>query len=235
MHRLVLWDVDGTLVRTGGAGRDVFESAVAHVLGRELDAGVMPQVSMSGKTDPQIAAEILTLAGIARGEIDAHVPPVLARLELDLAEAAGRIRREGVVLPGVAELLARLHGDPGVLQSVLTGNVAANAVVKLAAFGLDRWLELDVGAYGSDAVDRRELVPIAIDKVARRHGRRFEPAETWIVGDTPRDLECARAGGARCLLVGTGRFAVDELTGLGADAVLADLGDVDTVVSLLAS
>ncbi|HEX2849958.1 MAG TPA: HAD hydrolase-like protein [Acidimicrobiales bacterium] len=235
MHRLVLWDVDGTLVRAGVAGRDVFETAIAHVLGRPLAGDVMPQVSMSGKTDPQIATEILALAGVARGEIDAHLPPVLARLEVELAAAADRIRAEGVVLPGVGELLARLHHDPDVLQSVLTGNLAPNAVVKLAAFGLDEWLQLDVGAYGSDAVDRRDLVPIAIGKVARRYGRRFAPRETWIVGDTPRDLECARAGGARCLLVGTGRYAAGDLEDLGADAVLDDLADVDRVVSLLGS
>ena len=235
MHRLVLWDVDGTLVRAGVAGRDVFEAAVGHVLGRALGAEVMAQVSMSGKTDPQIAAEILALAGIAHGDVDARVPPVLARLEVELTAAADRIRAEGVILPGVADLLPRLHRDAGVLQSVLTGNLAPNAVVKLAAFGLDRWLQLDVGAYGSDAADRRALVPIAIDKVARRYGRRFEPRETWIIGETPRDLECARAGGARCVLVGTGRFPADELAGLGADAVLADLGDVDGAVALLAS
>ena len=235
MKRLVLWDVDGTLLRAGESGRMVFDRAVARALARDLSPDVLAQVSMSGKTDPQIAREILVLAEVADADVDRHLPDVLRHLEAELEAAAGRIRETGYVLPGVEELLPALHADPDVLQSVLTGNLAANAAVKLGAFHLERWFDLEVGAYGSDHHDRTELVPIAQLKAKRTYGREFGPAETWVIGDTPRDLECARAGGARCLLVATGRFGFEELAGLDADVVLGDLSDVDGVLALLAS
>jgi phosphoglycolate phosphatase len=231
VDRLVLWDVDGTLVRVGGAGREVFEVAVRKAFGRDVTGH---GVAMSGKTDPEIAREILAFAAADDATADEHLAAVLEHLERELAGAVERMRQEGRVLPGVERLLPRLHDDPGMLQSVLTGNIAANALVKLAAFGLDRWLDLDVGAFGSDHHDRRELVPIAMKKARKRHGRSYEPADVWVVGDTPKDLACARAGGARCLLVATGHFPASELRSLEADAVLDDLTDVDRVLALLA-
>jgi phosphoglycolate phosphatase-like HAD superfamily hydrolase len=135
-------------------------------------------------------------------------------------------------MPGVAELLTRLHDTPDVVSSVLTGNIEPNGRLKVAAFGLDRWLDLDVGAYGSDDHDRNNLVPIALAKLSRR-GVDVPAADTWVVGDTPRDLECARAGGARCLLVGTGRFPTGELLALGPDAAVDDLRDVDATYGWL--
>lgn len=235
MLRLVLWDVDGTLVRLGGASRQPFQSALTNVLGRDLAEGFHTRVKMSGKTDPQIARELLVLAEVADHQVDEHLPAVLEHLESELAALADRIRHEGRVLPGVVELLERLDGDPAVVQSVLTGNLAANAALKLGAFGLDRWLDLSVGAYGSDHADRTELVPVARAKVAARHGVEFLPEAVWVIGDTPADLACARAGAAHCLLVGTGRFSVDELAGLGADAVLGDLSDAASVIEILTS
>ena len=235
MKRLILWDIDGTLLRAGEAGRAVFDAAVARALARELSPDVLAQVSMSGKTDPQIAREILLLAEVSDDQVEVHLPSVLRHLEEELAAAAHRIREAGHVLPGVEELLPRLHDDPDVIQSILTGNLAANAAVKLGAFHLERWFDLDVGAYGSDHHDRRELVPVARAKAAAHYGRAFEPRETWVIGDTPRDLECARADGARCLLVATGRYSFEDLAGLDADAVLGDLSDVDGVLALLAS
>jgi phosphoglycolate phosphatase-like HAD superfamily hydrolase len=117
----------------------------------------------------------------------------------------------------------------------VSGNLKANARVKVAAFGLDRWLDLEVGAYGSDDEDRTRLVPIALDRVDRLRGRRYRPQEAWVVGDTPADLACARAGGARCLLVATGRIPFEELAAAGPDALLPDLSDVDRVVTILLS
>lgn len=226
--RLILWDIDGTLVRAGPVARDVFASAVAHVVGQHPgDHGV----AMSGKTDPQIAREILETMAVVAETAAGHVPAILDRLEAELAAAAALLREQGRVLPGAEALLTRLDGEPGVLQSVLTGNVAANAAAKLAAFGLDGRVDLDVGAYGSDHHDRCELVPVALERVRATHGR--EPDVVWVVGDTPHDLACARAGGARCLLVATGRYRIEDLAGLGADAVRADLHDVDAVVDLL--
>ena len=229
-RRLVLWDVDGTLMRAGGAGREVFDVAIEKALGRLVeDHGVV----MHGKTDPQIAREILTFADLEDHLVEEHLPAVLDHLERELAGAVERIRREGWVMPGAAEVVRRLHDEAHVLQSVLTGNLAANAVVKLGAVGLDEWLDLEVGAYGSDHHDRRELVPVALDKVRERRGLSFEPGDVWVVGDTPHDFECARAGGAHCLLVATGNCPRHELDGLGADVVLDDMSDVDRVLGVL--
>jgi phosphoglycolate phosphatase len=229
-RRLVLWDVDGTLLTGGAVAREAFDDAVAAVLGRDAsDHGVQ----MSGKTDPQIAIEIMERVGLQEAEALERLPRVLEELELRLRAQAGRLRTEGRRHPGTLELLETLAADPEVLQSVLTGNLKPNAVLKLAAFGLEGFLDLEVGAYGSDHRVRDELIPVALRRVEERHGWRLAPSDTWVVGDTPADLACAKAGGARCLLVGTGRYAAPELEGLGADAVLADLSDTPNVRRLL--
>lgn len=234
MTALLLWDVDGTLIRAGGLGREPFQRAVATVLeGRDVDPMLHDQVRMSGKTDPQIARELLTLASVTEDEIEHHLPDVLRLVEEHLAGVEAEIAAKGHVLPGVPEVLERCAGAGDVVSSVLTGNLAGNALVKLRAFGLDRWLDLRVGAYGSDHHDREELVPIALAKASAHHPGTFSADETWVIGDTPRDFACAKAGGARCVLVATGGFGRDELEGLGADAVLDDLAATDTVLSLL--
>ncbi|HET9078555.1 MAG TPA: HAD hydrolase-like protein [Acidimicrobiales bacterium] len=227
--RLILWDVDGTLVRAGDIGATVFDQALAAVVGRKPDE----RISMSGKTDPQIVREYLALMGVTR--TDEVVQAVLRGVEGQLAAAAadGELLETGWACAGVADLLAALAGDERVISSLLTGNVYPNALVKVGAFGLDRYLQLDVGAYGSDHHDRNELVPVALRRLEAERGIRLSGEQVWIVGDTPRDLGCARAAGARCLLVATGRYRLDELDGLGADAALADLADTGAVLELL--
>jgi phosphoglycolate phosphatase len=225
--RLILWDIDGTLLRAGPVAAEVFATAVEHVVGTHPgDHGVR----MSGKTDPQIAREILEVMAIVE-DADRHLPAIMRRLEEELADAAERLRADGRVLPGVTEILARLDAEEGVIQTVLTGNIAPNAAAKLAAMGIDGWFDLEVGSYGSDHHDRAELVPIAVDRVRRRYGS--EPEAIWVVGDTPNDLACARAGGAQCLLVATGRYGYEALTGAGADHLAADLSDTDALLDLL--
>lgn len=224
--------MDGTLLRSSPLTRDVFDVAVEHVLGRHPgDHGVR----MSGKTDSLIALEILAAVGLAEDDARSRLPGVIERLEAELAAAAKQLRENGRVLPGVAEALARLQAEPGVVQSVLTGNTAANAAVKVGAFGLDRWIDLEVGAFGSDHQDRAELVPVAQERVRRLRGADFAPHEVWVIGDTPADLGCARAGGARCVLVATGSYPLEELRRTDADQVLPDLSDVDAVCELLLS
>ncbi len=226
----MLWDVDGTLVRAGGIATEAFALAVEHAVGRHPGEH---GVHMGGKTDPQIALEILAGMGLDAGQDEHHLPLVVERLEAELAEAVAVIREKGEVLPGVPAILAALHDDPDVAQSVLTGNTATNAATKLAAFDLDSWLHLEIGAYGSDDRDRRALVPIALQRAAELRGWVLTAGEVWVVGDTPNDLCCARAGGARCMLVGTGKVPVEELSALEPDAVLDDLSDVDAVLKLL--
>lgn len=231
-RRLVLWDVDGTLLRTSGVAQRAFDVAAEHVLGRPAGNH---EVRMSGKTDPLIALEILAFAGVDDEDARRLLPDILGRLEAELAGARELVREQGHVLAGVAEVLADLHEDPAVVQSVLTGNTAANAALKVQAFGLERWLDLEVGAFGSDRHDREELVPVALERVERLRGVTLAPADVWVVGDTPRDLACARAVGARCVLVATGQFGVDALRDLGADGVFADLSDAEAVARLLRS
>ena len=230
-HGVVLWDVDGTLVRTAGLGTLAFFEAFEEVLGHRPpdDAGVY----MAGKTDPQIALELLQQMEVANPEV--ALPEVLVALERALAGLAGRIQEEGWVLPGVVAVIDGLAVCPGeavIVQTLLTGNLEPNARIKLGALGLGRGIEYDVGAYGSDAVERTALVPIAMQRLAAT-GRIADPARCWVVGDTPRDLECARAGGVRCLLVATGTWAFEDLAALDADAVLPDLSDVELVLSVL--
>jgi phosphoglycolate phosphatase-like HAD superfamily hydrolase len=229
---LILWDIDGTLVRAGDIGAAVFDTALATVLGsRPPD-----RVRMSGKTDPQIVLEYFEMMDVEA--TDGLVDAVLERIAVDLAEAAadGVLVADGHACPGVPYLLETLAADDRVVSTLLTGNIYPNAIVKVAAFGLDKWLDPEIGAYGSDHLDRNRLVPIALAKVAaaRPDGTRTLTAgDAWVVGDTPRDLECARVAGARCLLVGTGRYSTDELASLGADAVLPDLSDTGRVLDLL--
>ncbi len=226
MARLVLWDVDGTLVDTQGIGAAVFDRALEQVLGLAPST----RIALSGKTDPQIAREYLELMAVA--EPDRLLATVVEAVEAEVAAAATLLAETGRALAGVPEVLAGLSQD-GIHQTLLTGNTKANAVVKVTAFGLQRWLDLDIGAYGSDHADRRELVPIALDRARHRRDVDVAPADTWVVGDTANDLACARAGHVRCLLVATGRTPLDELAALGPDAVLADLSDTERVTCIL--
>jgi phosphoglycolate phosphatase-like HAD superfamily hydrolase len=231
--RLVLWDIDGTLVRSGAIAREAFGRAIASVVERaEHEIEFVP---MSGKTDPQIAREMLLLAAVEDAAADGHVPAVIAHLEAELGDAEKMLRQQGRVLPGVRAILERLDADLDVTQTVLTGNTAANARAKLDAFSLSQFFDLGIGAFGSDHADRTELVPIALDRAARFRGLSFDPGDVWVVGDTAHDLACARAAGVRCLLVATGQPPLEELLPLDADGVLPDLADVDGVLALLGS
>jgi phosphoglycolate phosphatase len=232
LRTVILWDIDGTLVSVGRVTRRSFDLAVASALGR------MPGehgVSFGGKTDPQIALEILAAMAVQGDDARGRVPAVLEALEREMGAAAEELRTEGSVLPGVRSLLERLHGRPEILQTVLTGNVEPNAHLKLDAFGLDEFLDLEVGAYGSDGEDRTRFVPLVLDKIESIRGVRVAPQDVWVVGDTERDLACARAGGARCLLVATGLVEYADLSPLGADALLPDLSDVDAAERILTS
>jgi phosphoglycolate phosphatase-like HAD superfamily hydrolase len=168
-------------------------------------------------------------------ETDGLVEAVLRRVEGHLAAAAaeGELIAGGAACPGTGEVLRRLAADQRVASTLLTGNIAPNALVKVAAFGLDRWLDLSLGAYGSDEADRNLLVPVALRRLAEARGVTLAPADAWVIGDTPRDLECARAAGTRCLLVATGRYRFQELAALQPDAALEDLSDTEGVTKLL--
>ena len=228
-RRLILWDVDGTLVSCGPSGREALETAARLAGG----VGSVPHLPMSGRTDPQIIGEMLRGAGLAPAEIDAVMPRALAEAARVLGGWRERIGREGHVHPGVRELLAELASRDGVRQTLVTGNLATNGAVKVGAFGLEGFFDLPAGAYGDDHAERDFLVPIALGRVRELRGEVYAPEQVWVIGDTDRDLSCARAAGVRCLLVGTGRDGFDAVRHLEADAVVEDLADTEAVLGIL--
>jgi phosphoglycolate phosphatase len=216
---LVLWDIDGTLVRTAGHGRFAFEEAFRSVVGREPEP-----VEYAGRTDRQIALKMLA------GEHD-HLPRVLEELAGALELRKEAMRAEGHAYPGVPEVLEALHGRTDVIQSLLTGNIRANAVVKVSAFGLERWLDFDVGAYGSDPHEERsDLVAVARRRAATKYGAH---AGAVLVGDTPLDVRAAQEAGARAVAVATGFADPDALRASGPDAFLHDLTDTGAAVAAI--
>ena len=221
MTTLVLWDVDGTLVDSAKLGRDAFWDAFEAVAGRPPER----PVPFAGRTDLEIALDLFAASGIEHGE------GLVDRFERELvramAEREHELRERGRPLPGVRELLEALGRSDGVLQSLLTGNVEPNARVKLAAFGLDRYVDFEIGAYGSDHRMRGELVAIARAKAERKHGA--APLDVVLVGDTPLDVAAARQGGARAVAVATGPHGEDDLR--EADEVLADLSDLEAALA----
>jgi phosphoglycolate phosphatase-like HAD superfamily hydrolase len=217
---LVLWEIEGTLVDSAGHGRHAFEEAFQEVVGH-----VPEWVEYAGRTDHQIAKAMLQGSEPVR---PAHLPAVLDQLAVKLADRREAIAAEGHVYPGVPETLAALHEHDGVVNSLLTGNIEANAAVKVGAFGLDRWLDLEVGAYGSDPHERRsDLVAVARERAAERYG---ETTGAVLVGDTPLDVLAAREAGARAVAVATGFAGLNALRESEPDALLQDLSDTDAAI-----
>jgi phosphoglycolate phosphatase len=216
---LVLWDIDGTLVRTAGHGRYAFDEAFRAVVGRDPEP-----VDFAGRTDREIALTMLA------GEPD-HLPRVLEELAGALELRKEAMREEGYAYPGVPEVLEALHRRDDVIQSLLTGNIQANAVIKVSAFGLEPWLDFEVGAYGSDPHDRRsDLVAVARERAAAKYG---EPTGAVLVGDTPLDIRAAKEAGARAVAVATGFADPDALRASGPDAYLDDLSDTPAALAAI--
>jgi phosphoglycolate phosphatase len=229
-NRLVLWDVDYTLLRAGGLSHHLYGVVFQELFGRELES-VAP---MAGRTERAIILDTLTRAGVPQPR--EHVCAFAAGLARQAPEFGRRVRERGRALPGAAAALRALAADGrahGVVQSVLTGNLRPLAEVKLGALGLARYLDLDIGAYGDANEVRAELVHIARDKAARAYGRPFGGAATVLVGDTPLDVEAALATGARAVAVATGGTPAGELAAAGANAVLPDLTDTAAVVAAI--
>lgn len=230
MRRLILFDIDGTLVR-GGPAKDAFLKALLETYGT---TGDVRGVTFAGKTDPQIARELLTSAGVESEAIDEGLPELWERYARYLAEGLpGTPMR---VLPGVVELLVALSALDDVGLGLLTGNIVQGAELKLGSAGLWDHFALGtspVGGFGSDHEHRDELPAIALERARRRWRREIDAADTIIIGDTPRDVACGLAGGTRTVAVATGSFGVEELGAAGAHDVLEDLSLTAAVVALL--
>ena len=223
---LVLWDIDGTLVDTAGLGRDAFSEAFEKVVGR------LPgdPVEMAGHTDHQIAMAMLEKAGVEG--VDTHLPRMLDGVAAALEDKREAIREHGHALPGAREALDALSRRENVIQSLLTGNVEAGAATKLAAFGLEEALDLEVGGYGSDPHESRsDLVRIALARASDKHGVELAATAAVLIGDTPLDVRAAHEAGARSVAVASGPYRSRELREAGADAVLESLRDTEAVVA----
>ena len=227
-HRLVLFDIDGTLLWSDGAGRRAMQGALTDVFG---SAG-SPEYRYDGKTDRQIVRELMR----AEGHEDAHIDGGMERLvALYLEGLRGELAdgtREVRVLPGVPELLDALERRDDVVLGLLTGNIAPGAAVKLAAAGIDIG-RFRVNAFGSDHEHRPELPAVAQARARERLGLEVQGERVVIIGDTPADIECGRGIGARAIAVATGRYGVEELRAHEPAAVFEDLTDTAAVVEAI--
>lgn len=227
--RLLLFDIDGTLVNTVGAGKAALETALDEVFG---ETGPIDSFDFHGKTDPAIVRGLLAEAGFPDHRIEAGFPDVwsayYAELDRELAARDGRVH----TYTGVDVLLDRLAGDERFAAGLVTGNLEEGARRKLVAAGLAGRFRF--GAFGSDSEHREELPPIALDRAVEEYRRDFDMREAVVVGDTPEDIRCARANGARVLAVATGRHSVAELRQHAPDAALDSLADTSLVMRILA-
>ena len=221
--RLVLWDIDQTLIEAGTFGRAAYAAAFARVTGRSLDH----PWQFDGRTELAAATDVLRLHGFAAE--GALLADFIGDIVAEAHRRAGELATTGILLPGAAQALQAVGAVTGVRQSVLTGNLYPLAVLKLDAFGLSAQLDLRIGAYGGDAFDRCDLPPHALARAERFLGHTYQPRDVTIVGDTRRDVEAALAIGARAVAIATGTTSVADLTAAGADVVLNDLTDAEAV------
>jgi phosphoglycolate phosphatase len=225
--RLVLFDIDGTLLWSDGAGRRAMEGALTHVFGTPGSAGYR----YDGKTDRQIAREQMRLEGhddpAIDGRLDGVITQYLERLRSEV-DAGMHVQR----LPGVCELLDALEAREEVVLGLLTGNVADGAALKLTAAGIE-FDRFRVNAFGSDHEHRPRLPEVARERARDALGLELDGGDIVVIGDTPADIDCARSVGARTIAVATGRYSVEELATHGPTAVFADLTDTDAVIAAI--
>src|SRR5215216_3438761 len=227
MNKLILWDIDGTLLYSGGVAGEAMRAAMQRVYG---SVSTEARHSYAGKTDRQIVLE--TFAERTHDDLISTIEQFTATYIEELTRRRADFLARCRVLEGVVPALEYL-ASAGVVQSLLTGNLQPIARIKLDLMGLTRFLDLDAGAYGSDHYRRTELVPIAAARAAQRYGRTFADTDVVVIGDTPHDIDCGRAAGARTIAVATGPFSVEALRAHGADLVLENLADTDRVIDAI--
>jgi phosphoglycolate phosphatase len=225
--RLVLFDIDGTLLWTDGAGRRAVHRALEEVYATRVPEGH----EFDGKTDPQIVRELMQMAGTADRVIESALPRAITRYVERLRAELGDADHCDKVYPGVRTLLDRLEARDDVVLGLLTGNVRAGADAKLAAVGLDA-ARFRVGAFGSDHADRPALPAIAKARAESLLGRPVAGADVVVIGDTPADMRCGLGIGARAIGVATGRYSVEDLR-KHEGAVFSDLTDTAAVLAAI--
>ena len=226
-RRLLLFDIDGTLVLSGGAGKRSMDRAFEDVFGVPE---AFAEVSMAGRTDRWLVETALERHGVTAtpARLAAFRARYLALLEGAIGEPG--CGRRGV-MPGVPDLLARLRGRDDVHLALLTGNYAQGARIKLEHFGL--WDCFAWGAFGDDHAERDALARAAVAEASARGIGLADPAHAIVIGDTPFDIACARAAGARVVAVATGHHSLEDLRAHQPDLALDDLRDIDALVAFI--
>lgn len=226
--RLFLFDVDGTLITAHGAGRLALTQALREVFGT---TGPIDRYDFRGRTDPRIVLDLMRAAGRREADIAARLPACFDTYVRELAALVADGRRVDL-MPGIADVVRQLAARDDAVVGLLTGNIERGAQVKLASTGLLPLFR--VGAYGSDDADRRRLPAIACARARAQTGHDFAFDRVTIVGDTPLDVDCARACGARAVAVATGHHPAEELAAHSPDLLFADFGEVPGVLRALA-
>ncbi len=225
--KLLLFDIDGTLIRSQSAGRIAMGMALDEVFGK---SGPLETYRMSGKTDQRIVTDLLTAAGVGSNEIAAKLPRLY---EVMTEKARALFPDRGIKpCPGAVELLSALQGRPGVVLGLLTGNINGTAPLKLITAGIDPD-QFVIGAYGSDAIDRNQLPAVAMRRAGLLTDRQITGNNTVIIGDTPADILCARAGKARAVAVASGWHSAETLAQYQPDYLLENLTDTAAVLEML--
>ena len=225
--RLFLFDIDGTLVTARGAGRHALARALETIFGTR---GPIDTYDFRGRTDPRIVWDLMRAAGVADAVIEARLTDCFATYVAELETIIGdgaHVR----VLPGIAEVVRALARREDAVVGLLTGNIEGGARVKLQPTGL--WPFFRVGAFGSDHIDRRQLPAVACARARALTARDFPFERVTIIGDTPLDVDCARACGAIAVSVATGQHVADELAACAPDHLFGDFSDVESVLATL--
>lgn len=216
--KLLLFDIDGTILQTHGIGRRSVEITVSEIVGQPIDSR---SIRFSGKTDPQILLEVLETAGLREEAALEVLEPALERYSELMRELL--VPEDVTLLPGVRDLIERLQDDPHVQLAVLTGNLEPMARLKLGAVGLNRFFPF--GAFGSDSPRRNDLPTIALERARNFTGGDFRGKDVVIIGDTEHDIRCGLGVGAFSIGVCTGNYTRADLESHAPDAVLDDLSD----------
>lgn len=217
MMKLILFDIDGTLLLVKGAGREAKAMAMVELFGTDAGARTHP---FGGKTDWLILHELLEQHGYTADALGQMMAQYQARMGFHMAAIIGNYAVEAC--PGAHELVALLRERPDIMLGVVTGNVSTTAPLKLRAGGFDpAWFH--VGAYGSESINRNDLSRLALERAVKLHGQTFQPQDVIVIGDTVADIECARAVGAVAVAVLTGFEEPDLLVAAQPDYLLPDL------------
>jgi phosphoglycolate phosphatase-like HAD superfamily hydrolase len=226
-HRLILWDVDHTLITAWEFHKKLYRDAFTEMTGN----APLRLVNMSGRPDRASTAEMLEVNGLEPTE--EHMDRFSTYLVWAMDQNRDHLRQAGRQARGAAEVLRVLAGRPGIAQTVVTGNVRYLAEAKLTTLGLGEYLDFSIGGYGWDASERWQLVKVAKDRARAKYGVEFTEANTVVIGDTPKDVDAALRGGATIIAVATGLTDAAGLAAAGAHLVLPNLEDLDRVVNAI--